>query len=676
MPLPDRNLLADTASPYLIAHADNPVHWRPWGPEALAEAAEKNKPILLSIGYAACHWCHVMAHESFEDPAVAAVMNRHFVNIKVDREERPDIDHIYMTALHAFNERGGWPLTMFLDPAGRPYWGGTYFPREAKWGHPGIIPVLEEMARLWREEPDKCDKNAGAVHRRLAARAASGPTPSLGIDFLDAVADRLLGMVDPVNGGVGSAPKFPQTPILDFFWSASRRRGGRRAADAVTLTLERMGRGGIYDHLGGGFARYSTDERWLVPHFEKMLYDNAQLLPLLGRAWTSTGHPSFRARIEETVGWLAREMRLPGGGFASALDADSEHEEGKFYVWSDAEIREILGPDAAEFAAAYDVSAEGNWEGKVVLSRLEDTGRWDRDREARLAAARAKLFARRETRVRPALDDKVLADWNGATIHALVEVGRRLDRPDWIELAIGAYRFVADSMSRGDRLAHAHRDGRDVFPGLASDLAHMARAAIILAETLGRDPWLADAVRWMEALDRHHADPAGGWFLTADDAEALVVRPAPTKDDATPNPMSVALDNCIRLATLTGEARWRERAETVLTKLSTAMLADIWSTASLSTALDFAIGAVEVVLVVPKETDATPLRRVVFESTDPRVILFETESTADLPASHPAHGKPAIDGLPTTWVCREGSCGLPMTEPGPLRTLLETGRYV
>ena len=377
MPLPDRNLLADTASPYLIAHADNPVHWRPWGPEALAEAAEKNKPILLSIGYAACHWCHVMAHESFEDPVVAAVMNRHFVNIKVDREERPDIDHIYMTALHAFNERGGWPLTMFLDPAGRPYWGGTYFPREAKWGHPGIIPVLEEMARLWREEPDKCDKNAGAVHRRLAARTASGPTPSLGVDFLDAVADRLLGMVDPVNGGVGSAPKFPQTPILDFFWSASRRRAGRQAADAVTLTLERMSRGGIYDHLGGGFARYSTDERWLVPHFEKMLYDNAQLLPLLGRAWTSTGHPSFRARIEETVAWLEREMRLPGGAFASALDADSEHEEGKFYVWSDAEIREILGSDAAEFAAAYDVSPDGNWEGKVVLSRLEDTGRWD-----------------------------------------------------------------------------------------------------------------------------------------------------------------------------------------------------------------------------------------------------------------------------------------------------------
>ncbi len=676
MPPTDRNLLADATSPYLLQHADNPVHWRPWGPEALAEARATNKPILLSVGYAACHWCHVMGHEPFEDEAVAAVMNRHFVNIKVDREERPDIDQIYMTALHAFTERGGWPMTMFLAPDGRPFWGGTYFPKEPKWGHPGFVQVLEEMARLWRDEPDKLEKNAAAVHRRLAARAATTVRAPLGPDFLDAVADRLLELVDTQRGGLRGAPKFPQTPLLDFFWAASRHAAGDRAREAVLLTLERMSRGGIWDHLGGGFARYSVDDRWLVPHFEKMLYDNAQLLDLLSRAHIASGDPVFRSRIEETVAWLDREMTLPGGASAASIDADSEGEEGRFYVWTRDEIREVLGPDAAEFEAAYDVTGAGNWEGVTILNRSSDRERWNRDREDRLARSRAALLARRSARIRPGTDDKVLADWNGAMIHALVVAGRRLGRTDFIDRAIAAYRFVAESMGEGDRLAHAWRDGRLTRTGLASDLAHMARAALALAETVDRDLWLADARRWMVALETHHADPDGGWFLTADDADDLIVRPASPKDDAIPNPMAIAVENCVRLSILAGEPRWRARAEEVLARLSSAMLADVFSTASLATALDFAIGAIEVVLIVPKGTDGEPLRRVVFESSDPRVVLFETESTADLPADHPAAGKPAIEGLPTAWGCREGTCGLPVTEPAPLRVLLETGRHV
>ena len=676
MTSPSRNLLAEATSPYLLQHADNPVHWRPWGPEALAEAAELNRPILLSVGYAACHWCHVMAHESFEDVGVAEVMNRLFVNIKVDREERPDIDQIYMSALHAFSERGGWPMTLFLDPQGRPFWGGTYFPKEAKWGRPGFVDILEEMARLWHAEPEKIAKNAAAVHRRLATRPATTTRTALGLDFLDAVAERLLGVVDPEQGGTKGAPKFPQTPLLELFWRAARHRAGRPAADAVLLTLDRMSRGGIWDHVGGGFARYAVDDHWLVPHFEKMLYDNAQLLDLLGRAWSDTGAPMFRSRIEETVAWLAREMTLPGGAFAASIDADSEHEEGRFYVWSAAEIEEVLGPDYEAFAAAYDVRPEGNWEGKTILNRSADRSRWDRDRELRFARDRARLLERRAGRVRPATDDKVLADWNGAMIHALVVTGRRLNRPEWIDRAVAAYRFVAAEMGYGDRLGHAWRDGRLVRPGLSSDLVHMARAALALAETLGPDPWLADALRWMTTLETHHADPAGGWFLTADDAEALIVRPASTSDDATPNPIAIGLDNCIRLAILTGDDHWRTRAEEIFGNLSSAMLAEIFATASLSTALDFAIGAVEVVLIVPPGSDPEPLRRVVFESTDPRIVLFETESTAALPDAHPAAHKPAIEGMPTAWVCREGSCGLPLTEPGPLRTLLETGRYV
>ena len=338
-------------------------------------------------------------------------------------------------------------------------------------------------------------------------------------EMFDAVAERLFGVYDPENGGTRGAPKFPNVPLLELWWRAGRRRLGAPGRDAVLTTLSKMCAGGIWDHLGGGFARYSVDDHWLVPHFEKMLSDNAQLLDLLGRAHGSTGDPSFRARIDDLVGWLEREMTLPEGGFATALDADSEGEEGAFYVWSADEIARVLGPDALDFATAYDVRSEGNWEGRIVLARRDHGTPWDRAREARLAEARARLLAHRADRPRPLTDDKVLADWNGMMIHALVSVGRRFERRDWIDRALAAYRFVSESMARGDRLAHSWRGGRMVFPGLASDLVQMSRAAVILAETL-RDPApLADACRWMSALDAHYADPQGGWFLTADDAE-------------------------------------------------------------------------------------------------------------------------------------------------------------
>lgn len=674
MPLPPTNLLAGSASPYLLQHADNPVHWRPWGAAALAEAKETGKPILLSVGYAACHWCHVMAHESFEDPDVAEVMNRLFVNIKVDREERPDIDQIYMAALHAFGQQGGWPMTMFLDAHGRPFWGGTYFPKEARWGRQGFVDVLLQIARIHAEEPQKVVKNGEAIRRRLEAR--TGGRARLGPDFLDAVAERLLDIADPVEGGVRGAPKFPQCSLLELWWRAGRRRAETGGVEAVLRTLDRMSRGGIWDHLGGGFARYSVDAQWLVPHFEKMLYDNAQLLDLLGRAWSVTGEPSFRDRIEGIVDWVSREMTRPEGGFASAIDADSEHEEGRFYVWTLDEIRDVLGPETELFAEAYDVRAGGNWEGHTILNRSSDRSRFDRTREARLAEGRRRLFERRASRVRPLTDDKVLADWNGLMIHGLTLAARRLDRPDWLALARRAYDFVRDTMGRGDRLAHAWRDGAVVFPGLSSDLAAMARAATTLYETTGEAAFLADARRWLAALDRHHADPAGGWFLTADDAEALIVRPASAKDEATPNANAVAIDTLLRLSVLTGEADLARRAEAALETFAGAMAEDVFATAALSNALDLALGLIEVVLVVPPGTDAGPLRRVVFESVDPRIVLFETESTDGLSADHPAAGKGAVGGLPTAWVCRHGACGLPQTEPAPLRAFLETGRPV
>ena len=388
------NLLHLEASPYLLQHKDNPVHWRPWGPAALAEAAAANKPILLSVGYAACHWCHVMAHESFEDPATAAVMNDLFVNIKVDREERPDIDQIYMAALHATGEQGGWPLTMFLTPDGRPIWGGTYFPPTARYGRPGFVDLLREVSRLYRDEPDVIANNAGAIMAHLAKPSATDPVV-LDRTLLDHASARLLQFMDPVHGGTNGAPKFPQASLLKFLWRATFRTGDVRYRDIVLLTLRQISAGGIYDHIGGGFSRYSVDDHWLVPHFEKMLYDNAQLMELLTHAWLATGDTLFKSRIEETVAWLTREMLLSGGAFAASLDADSDGHEGRFYVWTRDEVIAVLGEgEGAFFCDAYDIETPGNWEGVAIPNRLRAAHTVVGDRPKRASPPPARHYSR------------------------------------------------------------------------------------------------------------------------------------------------------------------------------------------------------------------------------------------------------------------------------------------
>src|SRR5215467_12099537 len=396
------NRLARETSPYLLQHKHNPVDWWPWGTEALAEAQRANKPILLSVGYAACHWCHVMAHESFEDAATAQVMNDLFVNIKVDREERPDIDQIYMSALHHLGEHGGWPLTMFLTPAGEPFWGGTYFPKTSRYGKPAFVDLLREVERVFRQEPQSVQQNSSALMARLAEKARPKGRVVIGAAELDRAANQIASMIDPVHGGMRGAPKFPQPMMLEYLWRAGQRLNDRRYSGAVELSLARMCEGGIYDHLGGGFSRYSVDERWLTPHFEKMLYDNAQLLELLALAYRRSANQLFRTRARETVTWLAREMTTADGAFCASLDADSEGEEGKFYVWSPAEIEAVLGKDdAGFFAAHYDVTPEGNFEGHNILNRLKHLPRSTDDQPERLAALRATLLAARSQRIRP-----------------------------------------------------------------------------------------------------------------------------------------------------------------------------------------------------------------------------------------------------------------------------------
>ncbi len=471
----DANLLRHARSPYLLQHAGNPVHWRQWGEAALAEARARRVPILLSVGYAACHWCHVMAHESFEDPDTAALMNRHFVNIKVDREERPDIDHIYMSALQALGEQGGWPLTMFLTPDAAPFWGGTYFPPEPRWGRPSFRQVLEGVARAAAAGDGAVAQNVAALRTALHGLAATRPGPVPGPRQLDAVTASLLAGVDPVHGGLRGAPRFPNAPLFRLLWQQFARTGDPACAEAVHGLLRGLSMGGIHDHLGGGFSRYSTDAEWLVPHFEKMLYDNAQILDLLALAHAARPDPLYAARAEELVGWLAREMMTAPDAagrraFAAAQDADSEGEEGRFYVWTEAEIDALLGPAGAPFKSAYDVRPGGNWEGRTVLRRLAPLGM--PEAEQRLAASRRVLFEARARRIPPARDGKVLADWNGLMIAALVRAAAVFDQPEWRALAAGALDFVRAALGTPDgRVAHAWADGVITASGLLEDQA-------------------------------------------------------------------------------------------------------------------------------------------------------------------------------------------------------------
>ena len=663
------NLLRLETSPYLLQHADNPVHWRPWGAAALSEAAEADKPIMLSIGYAACHWCHVMAHESFEDPQTAALMNTLFVNIKVDREERPDIDHLYMSALHALGEQGGWPLTMFLAPDGSPFWGGTYFPPEPRWGRPSFRQVLQGVAAAYREGDKMVAQNTGALRRYLQsqAQAQTGdlPTPA----HLDAVAKAYLGLNDAEHGGLKGAPKFPNPPIFRFLWQNAFRTGDPAGQDALHLMLERMSQGGIYDHLGGGYSRYSTDAVWLVPHFEKMLYDNAQLLDLLALAHAHRPSPLYAARAAETVAWMTRDMtaqRVDGrAAFAASEDADSEGEEGKFYVWTEADIDSLLGADAATFKRAYDVTPAGNWEGHTILRRVTSEG--SPAEEAALARSRGVLFQARSKRIRPGRDDKVLADWNGLAIAALARAAAVFDHPEWLARAEEAFDFVLTEMGAPDgRVQHAWRLGRVTAVGLLDDQAAMARAALALFEATGDAARLAQAERIVRATEAKFADGHGGFYTTADDAtDVPLARPRIAADNATPAGAGIIAEVFARLFHLTGDDAWRARTEATLRAFTD--VERISGMPGILSAADLLEEAATVVIAGdPADPRVEQLTAAALRAPDSTVVVLRASRPDALPAGHPAHGKGPVAGAPAAYVCRRNVCGLPITDAAAL----------
>ena len=673
----DRNRLGDETSPYLLQHKDNAVYWQAWGEEALAAAKAQNKPILLSVGYAACHWCHVMAHESFENPAIAGLMNELFINIKVDREERPDLDAIYQHALALLGQQGGWPLTMFLSPDGEPFWGGTYFPPESRWGRPGFPQVLQGVAQTYHSEPDKVTKNVAIL--RDALGKLGQPEAGEGIDpvLFDRIAERLLREIDPLNGGIGTAPKFPQCGIFELLWRGWKRTRQAPYRDAVLHTLTTICQGGIYDHLGGGFARYSVDARWLAPHFEKMLYDNAELVDLLTLVWQEVRDPLYAQRVAETIGWLEREMLSPGGGFCSSLDADSEHEEGKFYVWSAAEIDAALGADATMFKDIYDVTPEGNWEGHSILNRLYHPALLDNASEAVLARCREMLFALRAPRVRPGLDDKVLADWNGLMIAALAQAGLVFERPDWLSLAQQAFAFVEREMAAPEgRLFHSWREGRARHPASVDDYANLCRATLALHEATQDNRYLTRTVGWIEVLDRHYWDDAGsGYFFAADDTRGLITRAKTASDAAVPAGNGTLVGVLTRLSILTGDERYRDRADAIIKAFAGEVARNFFPLATLINNAELAQKPLQIVLVGAADDPAlAALRSAVSAVSLPRRIVQIVAPNEGLPAHHPAHGKTMLGGKPTAYVCDGPVCSLPIETSLQLAEALATYR--
>jgi uncharacterized protein YyaL (SSP411 family) len=687
------NRLAKEASPYLRQHADNPVEWYPWGTEALERARREDRPILLSVGYSACHWCHVMERESFENEGIARLMNEHFVNIKVDREERPDLDAIYMTAVQAMTGHGGWPMTMFLMPDGTPFYGGTYFPPDDRPGMPSFPRVLAAVAASYRDRRGDIEKTASQVLQLYAnAGGKARATGALEAGLLERAFRSMESRYDDQHGGFDGAPKFPQSMSFDFMLRHWRRTGSLEALDMARDSFRAMARGGIHDQIGGGFHRYTVDAEWLVPHFEKMLYDNALLARLGVHLWQATGDAEMRRVAEDVVDWVAREMTSPEGGFYSALDADSEGVEGKFYVWDESEIDELLAADAPIAKEYWGVSTAGNFEGKNILRVVEDpaliAARRGLEPQAVLAAiarSREILHAARARRVWPARDDKIIASWNGLMLRAIAECARAFGRDDYRELALrnGSLLFRelvregGEGESEGLRVLRTRAGGASTIPGYLEDHAALALGALSLYELTFDRVWLGRARALADAIVTWFWDDAtSAFYETASDHEQLITRPREPTDTATPSGNSLAVELLLRMAELFDDDSMRKRAFTVLESLAEPMAQYAPAFGHLLGAADLAVhGALQVALVGnPDSADFSALTRELAGHYLPSLVLAggppDTSDGVALLAD-----RPALDGHPTAYVCRHYTCQLPVTEAAGLREQLgEEGR--
>ena len=682
------NRLASETSPYLLQHAHNPVDWYPWSPEAFELARREDKPVLLSVGYSACHWCHVMERESFENDDIAALMNQLFVSIKVDREERPDVDQIYMQAVQSMTGRGGWPMTVFLTPDGVPFYGGTYFPPEDRHGMPAFPRLLRSIADAYHSRRSEVlEAGRQLVETMGQSGRLSGSTSLLGRDVLTRAYLGISGEFDERDGGLGQAPKFPQPMTWEAVLRVARRTGDARGLGMLRHTLTRMARGGIYDQLGGGFHRYSVDGQWLVPHFEKMLYDNAQLASLYLHGWLATGEPLYRRIAEETLDYVRREMTHPAGGFYSAQDADSEGVEGKFFVWSADEIRAVLGdPALARAALAYWGVDDGpNFEGHSILfvprepEEVAGTlGMTVDELMTAIGRARALLHAAREPRVHPALDDKVLASWNGLMLAAFAEAASVLGRADYLAAAVRNAEFLGKQMVRDGRLLRSWKDGQARITGYLEDYSMVGAGLLSLYEATFDRRWLDESRRLAEeALRLFWSADLNAFFDTGHDQEALVVRPRNLFDNAVPSGTSVAIDWLLRLAVIVGEERYEAIALKALRPMADLMQRYPSGFGRYLSALDFHLGPVAEVALVwrPGEERAMgPLLDTVFGRYQPnRVVVGAAEGEAAAAGLPLLAERATVGGRPTAYVCRHYVCQLPVTEPDALARQLDAG---
>ena len=685
------NRLKDESSPYLLQHADNPVDWYPWGEDAFRLAREEDKPVLLSVGYSACHWCHVMAHESFEDEATAEMMNALFVNVKVDREERPDVDDIYMGAVQAIAGQGGWPMTVFLLPDGRPFYGGTYYPRERRHGMPSFSQLMAAIHDAYRNKRDDLEQQANNLHQSLKRDVLAigrDDDSGLTVALLDEAADKLLANIDRENGGFGTQPKFPNPISLEFLLRHFDRTHDEEALRLVTLTLRLMAAGGIYDHVGGGFARYSVDAHWLVPHFEKMLYDNAQLSRLYLHAWQITGEDFYRNIVEDINDYILREMTAANGGFYSATDADSEGEEGKFFVWTIEEVREALEPINDRLPRGLEIAIEtfgmttgGNFEGSNILylpQAIEEVGETLGLSEDELAEAvaqiRDRLYAVRSQRVPPALDDKILTSWNGLMLASLAEAARVLKRDDYLAASIRSGEFLLRELfDEEGRLYRTHKSGRSKLNAYLEDYAYLIDAFLELYQSTFDERWFRQARQLADTVLARFPSDDGGFFDTSDDHEALIVRPRNLQDNVTPSGNAMMAKQLLRLAAYTGEARYDEAGRNVLRKLSDAMGQYPQAFAESLNAVDMLVrGVAEVAVIGDLEDSAEKsileeLRR----PYRPNLVAAWSKDDVEHYDSIPLlNGRVARDGQVTVYVCRNFACRLPVTTASETAALL------
>ena len=671
------NRLAGEISPYLLQHAENPVDWHPWGPEALALAEAQDKPIFLSIGYAACHWCHVMAHESFEDPETASLMNEHFVNIKVDREERPDLDSLYMDAVVAMTGQGGWPMSVFLTPDAKPFYGGTYFPPNRRFNLPSFRELLIGLAEKWKTDPAGVRKVGEELSARVGAVPPMVPQEGqLDNSIFQPAAEALFRTFDWNHGGWGRAPKFPQPMAVEFLLRRHARGGDRLALDMATTTLRSMATGGIYDQLGGGFARYSVDEAWLVPHFEKMLYDNAQLVRAYLHVWQVTGDRSLLEVVETCLGFMLRELRDPGGGFYSSLDADSEGEEGKYYLWSWEEVRDVLGDGQALdlFRAAYGLTEAGNFEGRNILFRaLDDPAlavRFSLPAESvasQLAAARQRLLSARAGRIRPGLDDKVLTSWNGLALVALAEAARAIGSEEYLQAAQRQADFLLTNLISAGRLNRAWRAGQARHSAYLEDHASLGLGLLALYQADFDPRWFQAAVIQAEEILSAFADPQGGFFDTRHDHETLIARPKSVQDSPIPSGNTLACMLLLQLGAFEGESRYIEPAESVLRAIAPTAAQYPTAFAGWLCAIDFALGP-QLQLAIGGPPDDPAFHSLAAVAN--RRFLPNLVMAGGLPAAPGAPrlmvDRPMQGGKPTAYLCTGFSCRLPTSSPDDL----------